>query len=175
VAAQSIFFYLPIVGGGVQTGSTRHRGHLLSYCAWPGWLWGWRIIRWNKDWQGKPKYSEKICPSATLSTTNPTWPHPGLNPGPRGGKPATNRLSYGAVWPRGLRHELSSLTRKLGSWVRIPLKAWLSVLVCVYSVFVLFCMQVEALRRADPPSTKTYQLCIGSGKWKKGPRPNKGL
>jgi hypothetical protein len=24
--------------------------------------------------QGKPKYSEKTCPSATLSTTNPTWP-----------------------------------------------------------------------------------------------------
>jgi hypothetical protein len=24
------------------------------------------------DWQGKQKYSEKTCPSATLSTTNPT-------------------------------------------------------------------------------------------------------
>jgi hypothetical protein len=39
-------------------------------------------------------------------------------------------------WPRGLRHELSSLARKLGSWVRIPLKAWMPV--CAYSVFVLF-------------------------------------
>jgi hypothetical protein len=28
---------------------------------------------------------------------------------------------------RGLRHELSSLARTLGSWVRIPLKAWMSV------------------------------------------------
>jgi hypothetical protein len=28
---------------------------------------------------------------------NPTWPGPGLNPGRRGGKPATNRLSYGAA------------------------------------------------------------------------------
>jgi hypothetical protein len=27
----------------------------------------------------------------------PTWPDPGLNPGRRGGKPATNRLSYGAA------------------------------------------------------------------------------
>jgi hypothetical protein len=51
----------------------------------------------NEDWQGKPKYSEKTCPSATLSTTNPTWLDPGLNPGRRGGKPATNRLSYGAA------------------------------------------------------------------------------
>jgi hypothetical protein len=36
-------------------------------------------------------------PSATLSTKNPTCPDPGLNPGRRGGKPATNRLSYGAA------------------------------------------------------------------------------
>jgi hypothetical protein len=29
---------------------------------------------------------------------NPTWPDPGLNPGRRGGKPATKRLSYGAAF-----------------------------------------------------------------------------
>jgi hypothetical protein len=34
-----------------------------------------------------------FCPSQ-----NPTWPDAGLNPGRRGGKPATNRLSYGAAW-----------------------------------------------------------------------------
>jgi hypothetical protein len=33
-----------------------------------------------------------FCPSQ-----NPTWPDPGLNLGLRGGKPATNRLSYGAA------------------------------------------------------------------------------
>jgi hypothetical protein len=33
-----------------------------------------------------------LCPSQ-----NPTWPDPGLNRGRRGGKPATNRLSYGAA------------------------------------------------------------------------------
>jgi hypothetical protein len=71
-------------------------GHWLAYCTCPGWLWWWRIW-WNEDWQGKPKYSEKTCPSATLSTTNPAWPDPGSNPGRRGGKPATNRLSYGAA------------------------------------------------------------------------------
>jgi hypothetical protein len=51
--------------------------------------------RWNENWQGKPKYSEKTCPSVTLSNTNPTWPDLGSHPGCRGGKPATNRLSYG--------------------------------------------------------------------------------
>jgi hypothetical protein len=45
---------------------------------------------WNEDWQGKPKYSEKTCPSPTLSTTNPTWPDPGSNPGRRGGKGAVS-------------------------------------------------------------------------------------
>jgi hypothetical protein len=38
-------------------------------------------------------------------------------------------------WPRGLRHEPSSLARTLGSCVRIPLKVRMSI--CVYSVFVL--------------------------------------
>jgi hypothetical protein len=33
-----------------------------------------------------------------LSTTNPTWPDPGSNPGRRSGKPVTNRLSYGAAF-----------------------------------------------------------------------------
>jgi hypothetical protein len=41
-------------------------------------------------------------------------------------------------WPRRLRHELSSLARTLGSWVQIPLEAWVSV--CVYSLFVLSCI-----------------------------------
>jgi hypothetical protein len=37
-------------------------------------------------------------------------------------------------WACGLRHELSSPDRTLGSCVRISLEAWMSV--CVYSVFV---------------------------------------
>jgi hypothetical protein len=49
--------------------------------------------RWNENCQGKPKYSEKICPSATVSTTNPTWPDVSSNPGRRGGK-----LSYNATF-----------------------------------------------------------------------------
>jgi hypothetical protein len=86
------FFLIRIVGGRVQAGSTRHVGHWMAYFTCPGWLWWWRIW-WNENWQGKPKYSEKTCPSATLSTTNPTWPDPGCG----GGQPATNRLSYGAT------------------------------------------------------------------------------
>jgi hypothetical protein len=58
------------------------------------------IVRMENRVQGKPKYSEKTYPSATFSTTNPTSPDPGSNPGRRGGKPATNLLSYGAVGHR---------------------------------------------------------------------------
>jgi hypothetical protein len=38
---------------------------------------------------------EKTYPSATLSTTNPTWTDPGSNPGLRSKRSATNRLSHG--------------------------------------------------------------------------------
>jgi hypothetical protein len=62
-------------------------------------------------------------------------------------------------WPRCLRNEPSSFARTLGPWVWIPLKAWMSV--CVYSVFVLFCMQPAALRRADPSSKESYRQYIG--------------
>jgi hypothetical protein len=43
---------------------------------------------------GENLFQQHFCPSQ-----NPTWSDPGLNPGRRGGKPATNRLSYGAAFP----------------------------------------------------------------------------
>jgi hypothetical protein len=52
------------------------------------------VVGGIKIGKGKPKYSEKTCPSATLSITNTTWSDPGSNPCRRGRKPATNRLSY---------------------------------------------------------------------------------
>jgi hypothetical protein len=45
-------------------------------------------------WQGKNWTTRrKTCPSATLSTTNPTWIDPGANHGLRCERPATNHLS----------------------------------------------------------------------------------
>jgi hypothetical protein len=50
-------------------------------------------------WQGKTEVlGEKTYPSATLSTTNPTWTDPGSNPGLRCEWPATNRLSHGTTY-----------------------------------------------------------------------------
>jgi hypothetical protein len=65
--------------------------------------WAWSS-RWNENPQGKPKYSQKPCPSATLSTTNPMWPDLGSNLGLRGGKPK--------LW-HGLRSQCSSGRRHL--------------------------------------------------------------
>jgi hypothetical protein len=39
----------------------------------------------------------KTCPSATMSTTNPTWIDPGVNTRLRGERPATNDLRYGTA------------------------------------------------------------------------------
>jgi hypothetical protein len=76
----------------------------------------------------------------------------------------TTLLQSRSQWTRGLKHERSSPTRTLGSWVRIPLEAWMSV--CVYSLFVLFCVQVAVLRRADPLSKESSRLCKRSRNWK---------
>jgi hypothetical protein len=51
----------------------------------------------NVDWQGKPKFSEKTCPSATFVHHKIHMTRPGFEPGPPRWKPATNRLSYGAA------------------------------------------------------------------------------
>jgi hypothetical protein len=49
-----------------------------------------------------------------------------------------------------------------------PIQGMKVCIVCVYSVFVLLCVQVEALRRADPPSKESYRLWIGSETEKAG-------
>jgi hypothetical protein len=41
---------------------------------------------------------EKNSPSVTLSTTNPTWIDLAANPGLRGERTATNRLSHGTAF-----------------------------------------------------------------------------
>jgi len=48
---------------------------------------------WNDILAGETEVLGENLPSATLSTTNPTWIDPGANPGLRGERPATNRLS----------------------------------------------------------------------------------
>ena len=52
--------------------------------------------RWGDRDMGKPKYSLKAYPPATLPTANHTWTDVGLNPSPRGQRSPTNSLDHGA-------------------------------------------------------------------------------
>jgi hypothetical protein len=68
-----VFFFL------VSWGWVRPSALGTSATTWPivpapddrWWVWSSRC---NENWQAKPKYSEKTCPSAILYTTNHTWP-----------------------------------------------------------------------------------------------------
>jgi hypothetical protein len=100
--------------------------------------------QWNENWQGKPKYSEKTCPIATLSTTNPTWPDLGSNPGHRR-MPATKCLSYGTGG--NLMYVIDSIYNCcLEGHVRIfcyYLYLWKFVLVCMmFFVHIFFSQNV---------------------------------
>jgi hypothetical protein len=55
---------------------------------------------WNDIFAGETEVLRENLPSATLSTTNPIWIDPGANPGLRGERPATNRLSHGTALGR---------------------------------------------------------------------------
>jgi hypothetical protein len=49
---------------------------------------------WNDIFAGETEVLGENLPSAT---TNPTWIDPGANPGLRGERSATNRLSHGTA------------------------------------------------------------------------------
>jgi hypothetical protein len=71
------YMYFFIILSGVRLsplGTAATTGLLLTT---PDEKWWWLWSNWcNEDWQRKPKYSQINCPSATLSTTNPTSPVP---------------------------------------------------------------------------------------------------
>jgi hypothetical protein len=54
-------------------------------------------------------------------------------------------FSVADQWLRGLRHELFSSARTLGSWVRIPLETWMSV----YAFILCLCCFVCRWRPCD--------------------------
>jgi hypothetical protein len=83
------------VGGGVQLGplgtAATNRPIVPAPVDYDDGDIGGMIVRGN--WSTR----KKTCPSAALSTTNPTC-CPDANPGRRGGKPVTNCLRYGTAW-----------------------------------------------------------------------------
>jgi hypothetical protein len=47
--------------------------------------------------------------------------------------------------------------------------------VCAFFLFVLFCVSVETLRRADPPSKESYRLCKKDYETEEEGRTQQGL
>jgi hypothetical protein len=54
-----------------------------------------QLVEWRLA--GETEVLGENLPQRHFSTTNFTWADPGSNSGRRSGKPATNRLSYGAA------------------------------------------------------------------------------
>jgi hypothetical protein len=68
-----IFLFFWILSDGVHSGSTRHCGHYWPIVPAPGDYEDGKVSGMNGFGRGnRNKYSEKTCPDATLSTTNPT-------------------------------------------------------------------------------------------------------
>jgi hypothetical protein len=107
---------------------------------------------------GETEVLGENLPDATLSTTNPTWPDPGLNPGRRGRKPATNRFSYGAA-------ELSvpSPWAKIFSSVR-PGQEWWSY-ASTPTVFMAWCLINEAQEQLNLRSIYGCTALVNLGRF----------
>jgi hypothetical protein len=76
-------------------------------------------------------------------------------------------------WPRVLRHELSSVSQTLGSWVQIPREVWKSV--GVYSVCVVLCVG-SGLCDGLIHRPRSTTVCVKKiRKLKKRSGPKKGL
>jgi hypothetical protein len=87
---------------------------------------------------------------------------------PRSRKRGSICLLRRSQWPRGPKHEPSSPARKPGSWVRIPLRYGC---LCAFILFVLFCVLVAALRRADPRPRSVTDCVKRSRNLKSGQGP----
>jgi hypothetical protein len=109
--------------------------------------------QWNETWQGKQKYWDKTFPSVTLSTTNPTWVELSPNPSRRGGKPSTNRLSYGTAMQLRLFQPLLFLS--IENSFRLVFYHW--PLICLHQLSQCFAQLARTL--------DVYCLAICSVTW----------
>jgi hypothetical protein len=71
-------------------------GHQRAYCSSPKWHKRMEPSL-NDSCRIKPKNSERNFPNAISFTTHPTWADLDANPGRRGERLATSRLSHGTT------------------------------------------------------------------------------
>jgi hypothetical protein len=113
----------------------------LPYYVFPTWYqFGER--RWNSILTGENRRTRrKTCPSATLSTTNPTWIDPGANSGLRGERPATNDLRHGTALSYTLVDAFETTNSSVLTW-RSFRTVWLEITSLNSSEIPLWCIPV---------------------------------
>jgi hypothetical protein len=99
----------------------------------------------------------KSYPSATLSTTNPTWTDPGSNPGLRGGRPQTNHLSHGTA----LLLSYSCLEQSAGRYEVLRLR-------CVDEFALIKRKLFTETVGCDEVTSVSSAFCRGSNQYKYG-------
>jgi hypothetical protein len=111
-----------------------------------------RRLVWVKNWHSPPGLRHELSSLPGLRQELPSSPGPRHElsslPGPRQELSLQPGSRHELSLSPGLTHELFSTAQIQRSRVWIPIEAWMSV--CVYSVFVFSCIQIETLRWADP-------------------------
>jgi hypothetical protein len=119
----AVILFIGILGSGVQLGPLGTAATNRPIVPAPGdydggEIGGMMIGRGNRSTRRKPA-SVPLCP--------PQTPHaaPGANPSRRGGKPETNRLSYGTAFssPGKVKHFLLFMSSRPALWsTQIPIQ-----------------------------------------------------
>jgi hypothetical protein len=110
-------------------------------------------------------------PSRCIATIASTSLQPPPPPPPRGRQCVTVETRHimisSSQWQLGLKNILTLPSRTLGSWVQIPLEAFIH-----YSVSDVLCVSGLVTSRS-PPYKVSYRLCKGSWNWESGQGPTK--
>jgi hypothetical protein len=107
--------HTPLFSNSLSGGSTRHGGHWLAYCSLHRVIMMENLVEWKLA--GETEVPGENPPQRHFVHHKSNLTYPGSNPGRRGGKPATNRLSCGPVCADSYCDALSSSSIQISTVV----------------------------------------------------------